>query len=165
MGGWEKRPTGPRSQPTRLQSSRSTFSWRSFLNFFAFKEGMLDTPISALGGWPTVSARLCNRPEAEPHSPGNCHISHIIISVLQTCTDVACDTVQAAQRSHKETNHRSFLATVCAIGHNTTVPRQRSTSPDSTPERLTDLYRQLQAGMPLLRDIVQPETVEEEAAL
>jgi len=25
-GGWEKRPKGPRSQPTQLQSSRSTFS-------------------------------------------------------------------------------------------------------------------------------------------
>jgi hypothetical protein len=25
---------------------------------FAFKEGILDTPISALGGWPTVSLRL-----------------------------------------------------------------------------------------------------------
>jgi hypothetical protein len=24
-GGWEKRPKGPRSQPTQLQSSRSTF--------------------------------------------------------------------------------------------------------------------------------------------
>jgi hypothetical protein len=40
-----------------LQSSRSTFPWGSFLSFFAFKEGMLDTQISALGGWPTVSAR------------------------------------------------------------------------------------------------------------
>ena len=40
-----------------LQSSRSTFSWGSFLSFFAFKEGMLGTPISVLGGWPTVSAR------------------------------------------------------------------------------------------------------------
>src|SRR5215216_1979518 len=38
-----------------LQSSRSTFSWRSFLSFLAFKEGMLSTPISVLGGWPTVS--------------------------------------------------------------------------------------------------------------
>jgi hypothetical protein len=38
-----------------LQSSRSTFSWGSFLSFFAFKEGMLGTPISVLGGWPTVS--------------------------------------------------------------------------------------------------------------
>src|SRR6516164_6395020 len=37
------------------QSSRSTLSWGSFLNFFAFKEGMLGTPISVLGGWPTVS--------------------------------------------------------------------------------------------------------------
>jgi hypothetical protein len=38
-----------------LQSSRSTFSFASFPSFFAFKEGMLDTRISALGGWPTVS--------------------------------------------------------------------------------------------------------------
>jgi hypothetical protein len=40
-----------------LQSSRSTLSRGSFLNFFAFKEGMLSTPISVLGGWPTVSDR------------------------------------------------------------------------------------------------------------
>jgi hypothetical protein len=33
-----------------LQSSRSTFSWGSFLSFFAFQEGMLGTPISVLGG-------------------------------------------------------------------------------------------------------------------
>ena len=33
-----------------LQSSRSTFSWGSLLSFFAFKEGMLGTPISVLGG-------------------------------------------------------------------------------------------------------------------
>src|SRR5262249_42121022 len=38
-----------------LQSSSSTFSWGSFLGFFAFKEGMWDTQIAALGGWPTVS--------------------------------------------------------------------------------------------------------------
>src|SRR5262245_19230938 len=37
-----------------LQRSRSTFSRGSFLSFFAFKEGMWDTPISTLGGWPTV---------------------------------------------------------------------------------------------------------------
>src|SRR2546426_7997057 len=40
-----------------LQSSRSTFSRGSFLSFLAFKEGMLGTPISVLGGWPTVSGR------------------------------------------------------------------------------------------------------------
>src|SRR5262249_3051563 len=33
-----------------LQSSRSTFSRGSFLSFFAFKEGMLGTAISVLGG-------------------------------------------------------------------------------------------------------------------
>jgi hypothetical protein len=42
-----------------LQRSRSTFSWGSFVSFFAFKDGILDTQISALGGWPTV-----------PHDPG-----------------------------------------------------------------------------------------------
>jgi hypothetical protein len=31
-----------------LQRSRSTFSRGSFLSFFAFKEGMLGTPISVL---------------------------------------------------------------------------------------------------------------------
>jgi len=41
-----------------LQSSSSTFSRVSFLSFFAFKEGMLGTPISVLGGWPTVSPRF-----------------------------------------------------------------------------------------------------------
>jgi hypothetical protein len=38
-----------------LQSSTSTFSRGSFLSFFAFKEGMLGTPISVRRGWPTVS--------------------------------------------------------------------------------------------------------------
>jgi hypothetical protein len=38
-----------------LQSSRSTFSRGRFSSFFAFKEGRLGTPISVLGGWPTVS--------------------------------------------------------------------------------------------------------------
>src|SRR2546421_7733320 len=61
-GGWEKRPKGPRSQPTQLQSSRSTFSFASFPRFFAFKEGMLDTRISALGGWPTVSGGFVRHP-------------------------------------------------------------------------------------------------------
>ena len=41
-----------------LQSSRSTLSRGSFLSFLAFKEGMLSTLISVLGGWPTVSGRL-----------------------------------------------------------------------------------------------------------
>jgi hypothetical protein len=38
-----------------FQSSRSTFSRGSFLSFFAFKEGMWDTQISALLSSPTVS--------------------------------------------------------------------------------------------------------------
>jgi hypothetical protein len=41
-----------------LQSSRSTFSRGSFSSFFAFQAGMMDTHISALGGWPTVSDRF-----------------------------------------------------------------------------------------------------------
>src|SRR4029453_7736377 len=57
-GGWEKRPKGPRSQPTQLQRSRSTFSRGNFPSFLAFQEGMWDTPISALGGSPTVSGRF-----------------------------------------------------------------------------------------------------------
>ena len=42
-----------------LQSSSRTFSCVSFPSVFAFKEGMWDTRISALGCWPTV-----------PHEPG-----------------------------------------------------------------------------------------------
>src|SRR5262249_21408168 len=54
-----------------LQSSRSTFSWGGFLRFFAFKKGMLDTQISAPGGWPTVSARYwCSGSSVQqPHRP------------------------------------------------------------------------------------------------
>src|SRR5438876_8593976 len=57
-GGWEKRPKGPRSQPTRLQSSSSTFSCVSFPSFFAFQEGVCEAKISALLGSPTVSLRF-----------------------------------------------------------------------------------------------------------
>jgi hypothetical protein len=46
---------------TRLQSSRSTFSCASFPSFFAFKEGMLETHISALLSSPTVSDRFLPR--------------------------------------------------------------------------------------------------------
>src|SRR5215475_11877789 len=41
-----------------LQSSKRTFSWGSFLSFFAFKEGMWDTQIAALLSSPTVSGRI-----------------------------------------------------------------------------------------------------------
>src|SRR5438445_13341325 len=58
VGGWEKRPTGPRSQPTRLQGSRSTFSCVSFPSVFAFQDDMWDTQISAPGGSPTVSGPI-----------------------------------------------------------------------------------------------------------
>src|SRR3989454_11693868 len=62
-GGWEKRPTGPRSQPTRLQSSNSTFSCVSFPSFFAFQEGMWDTQIWALLSSPTVSGGFLRHPQ------------------------------------------------------------------------------------------------------
>jgi hypothetical protein len=55
--GRKGRKNGPRSQPILLQSSRSTFSRGSFPSFFAFKEGMWDTQISALLSSPTVSGR------------------------------------------------------------------------------------------------------------
>src|SRR5215471_5179777 len=61
-GGWEKRPKGPRSQPTQLQRSKRTFSWGSFLSFFAFKEGMWDTQIAALLSSPTVSGGFSRHP-------------------------------------------------------------------------------------------------------
>jgi hypothetical protein len=41
-----------------LQSSKRTFSWGSFLSFFAFFEGMWDTQIAALLSSPTVSYPL-----------------------------------------------------------------------------------------------------------
>src|SRR5215471_16956220 len=41
-----------------IQSSKRTFSWRSFLSFFAFQEGMWDTQIVALLSSPTVSGRI-----------------------------------------------------------------------------------------------------------
>src|SRR5215471_5235834 len=41
-----------------LQSSKRTFSWGSFLSFFAFQEGMWDTQIVALLSSPTVSGRF-----------------------------------------------------------------------------------------------------------
>jgi hypothetical protein len=44
-----------------LQSSRSTFADASFPRFFAFKEGMWDTQISALWSSPTVSQQLTHK--------------------------------------------------------------------------------------------------------
>jgi hypothetical protein len=41
-----------------LQGSRSTFACVSFASVFAFKEGMWDTPISALLNSPTVSGGI-----------------------------------------------------------------------------------------------------------
>jgi hypothetical protein len=48
-----------------FQSSRSTFSWGSSPAFFAFKEGMWVTRISALGGSPTVSGGF-SRQQQQP---------------------------------------------------------------------------------------------------
>jgi hypothetical protein len=46
-----------------LQGSRSTFYRGSFPSFFAFKEGMWDTPISALLSSPTVSGGFVRHSE------------------------------------------------------------------------------------------------------
>jgi hypothetical protein len=56
-----------------LQSSRSTFSRGSFPSFFAFQEGMMDTHISALGGWPTVSARYRGTMREGPYCQHDVH--------------------------------------------------------------------------------------------
>src|SRR5262249_53420695 len=57
-GGWEKRPKGPRSQPTQLPRSRSTRVCVSFPRVFAFQAGMWATLISTLLNSPTVSGQL-----------------------------------------------------------------------------------------------------------
>src|SRR5215471_14384124 len=46
---------GPILLANPLQRSKRTFSWGSFLSFFAFKEGMWDTHIAALLSSPTVT--------------------------------------------------------------------------------------------------------------
>ena len=60
-------------------SSRRTFSCESFLNFLAFKEGILDTQISAPGGWPTVSARYRGSRSSvqQPHRPVSRNSIHL----------------------------------------------------------------------------------------
>ena len=45
------------------------------------------------------------------------------------------------------------------------MPQKRRISLDDAPERLTALYHQLQGVLPLLRDMMQPGTVEEGTAL
>jgi hypothetical protein len=47
-----------------LQSSRSTFSWGNLLSFFAFKDGMLDTPIALLGVPGVISGKFSVRETA-----------------------------------------------------------------------------------------------------
>ena len=39
----------------------------SFLSFFAFQEGMLDTQILALGGWPTVTGSFWRQQGGAKH--------------------------------------------------------------------------------------------------
>jgi hypothetical protein len=74
------------------------------------------TPVAVLplppctGSIKAKTGRLGNGPEAAPHSPKLCLLSSIIISVSKTYTGFACDTVQAAQREHTETNHCFVLA-------------------------------------------------------
>src|SRR5262249_8857972 len=60
-------------------SSRRTFSCESFLNFLAFKDGILDTQISAPRGWPTVPARYwCSGSSVQqPHRPVSRNSIHL----------------------------------------------------------------------------------------
>jgi hypothetical protein len=82
-----------------LQSSRSTLSRGSFLSFLAFKEGMLSTPISVLGGWPTVSPQFLRLVYTEYYFCGGGLIfkktctwglsKHPSATKLSSCTNVA----------------------------------------------------------------------------
>jgi hypothetical protein len=51
---------GTRDAERRNRFGRHSRTWQTtttiggYLSFFAFQEGMLSTPISVLGGWPTV---------------------------------------------------------------------------------------------------------------
>ena len=57
-GGWEKRPKGPRSQPTQLQRSRSTFSWKISSAFLPSKKASWTPKFRHLGvdqQYPAVS--------------------------------------------------------------------------------------------------------------
>jgi hypothetical protein len=75
-----------------LQGSRSTFSRANFPSFFAFKEGMWDTHISALWSSPTVSVRLMQHaidPSEKWCIPcqrlSDCHLTkHRLINALET---------------------------------------------------------------------------------
>ena len=70
------------------QSSRSTFSWESFPSFFAFQEGMLDTQILALGGWPTVSARFVHH--ARCCILRQTYVVAVLSASMHATRDIAC---------------------------------------------------------------------------
>src|SRR4029434_9675774 len=74
--------------PNLLQSSSRTFSRGSFLSFFAFKEGILDTPISVLGGWATVSGGFSRHDERLSRplgEPCHLHIWGTVCRILSGC--------------------------------------------------------------------------------
>src|SRR5262249_33887456 len=49
-GGWEKRPKGPRSQPTQLPCDTAAFSTLDFPCAWAFKDGICEAQFSAIWG-------------------------------------------------------------------------------------------------------------------
>jgi hypothetical protein len=54
-GGWEKRPKGPRSQPTRLPRYRAAVATVDSPWSWAFHDGIYEAQFSALWGSPTVT--------------------------------------------------------------------------------------------------------------
>src|SRR3989442_7416695 len=115
-----------------LQSSMSTFSWGSSLSFFAFKEGMLDTQISALGGWPTVSVRLMRhgaRALERYRTPGkrlsSCRLTkHRLINSLWTKVSERSQGVCPRRCLSALLNPHNFANTIAKP-----LPRRRSMKP------------------------------------
>jgi hypothetical protein len=96
-----------------LQSSRSTFSRGSFFNFFAFKEGMFDTQISALGGWPTVSGRLSGLVGSAPGAANPYHTALSWITDEQRRS--ARPVRSSSSRSTEGTSFRQGFIYTCRI--------------------------------------------------
>ena len=94
-----------------LQSSRSTFSWRSFLSFFAFQAGIWSTPISALLSSPTVSDRL----SAQRRSASLLSTSHPGISQNTRSMRVLCAVPQSITRDRVSVKIVPSSSRLCTI--------------------------------------------------
>ena len=83
-----------------LQSSKRTFSWGSFLSFFACKEGMWDTQIAALLSSPTVSARiLLANPKTSFHCPNLKFYMEAVIINNNACIAGVCPLPEVCQEA------------------------------------------------------------------